>query len=95
MVLVTPLPPKPEDFPKVVDTSSHVGAPHEGKMDDPTLEEVPSTYSPTLETLGPSNDIPPIDVAHLWEEANKALGEWLVVKSSVDAATRSWFPSSV
>ena len=84
MVLVTPLPPKPEDFPKPVDTSSKVGTPDEGKMDNPTPEEVLATYSPTLETPGLSGDIPLIDIVHLWEEANKALGVWLVVKSSVD-----------
>ena len=44
MVLVTPLPPK------LVDTSSQVGAPDDGKMDDPTLEEVHATYSPTFKT---------------------------------------------
>ena len=85
MVLVTLLPPKLEDFPKPVDTSSQLGAPDEGQMDNPTPEEVPATYSPTLETPGPSSDVPPIDIAHLWEEANKALGDWLAVKSSVDA----------
>ena len=83
VVLVTPLPPKPEVFPKLVDTSSQVGTTDEGKMDDPTPEEVPATYSPTLKTPGPSGDTP-IDIAHLWEEANKALGDWLAVKSSVD-----------
>ena len=46
MVLVTPLPPKPEDFPKLVDTFSQVGAPGEGKMDDPTPEEVPCHLLP-------------------------------------------------
>ena len=50
MVLVTSLPPKPEEFPKLVDTSSQVGAPDEGKIDDPTPEEVHATYSPTIET---------------------------------------------
>ena len=53
-------------------------------MNDPTPEEVPATYSPTLKTPGPSSNIHPIDIAHPWEEANKALGDWLVVKSSVD-----------
>ena len=65
MVLVTPPPPKPEDFSKLVDTSSQVGTPDEGKVDDPTPEEVPVTYSPTLETPGPSGDTPSIDIAHL------------------------------
>ena len=68
-----------------MDTSSKVDTPDEGKMDDPTPEEVPATYSPTLKTLGTSSDVPPIHVAHLQEEANKAFGDWLAVKSSVDA----------
>ena len=59
MVLVTPLPPKPEDFPKLVETSSQVGVPDEGEMDDPTLEELHATYSPTIKTPGPSSDVPP------------------------------------
>ena len=37
MVLVMPLPPKLEDFPKLVDTSSQVGALDEGNLDNPTL----------------------------------------------------------
>ena len=85
MVLVTPLPLKLEDFPKLVDTSSQVGTPDDGKMDDPTPEEVHATYSPTIKTPGPSCDVPPLDVGHLWEEANKALGDWLAIKSSIDA----------
>ena len=86
MVLVTPLPPKPEDFLKPVDTSSQTGTLDEGELDDPTLEEVFATYSPTIKTLGPSGDVPPLDAAHLWEEANKTLGDWLAVKPSIDAS---------
>ena len=43
------------------------------------------TYSSTIETSDPSSDVPPLYIAHLWEEANKALGDWLVIKSSIDA----------
>ena len=85
MVLVTPLPPKLEDFPKLVDTSFQVGTPDDAKMDNPTLEEVHATYSPTIKTPGSSSNSPPLDIAHLWEEVNKALGDWLVIKSSIDA----------
>ena len=85
LVLVMLLPPKPEDFPKSMDTSSQVGTLDEGKLDDPTPEEVPATYSPTIETPGPSGNVPPLDTVHLWEEANKALGDWLTVKPSIDA----------
>ena len=85
MVLITPLSSKLEDFPKPVDTSSQVGALDEGELDDPTPEEVPATYSPTIKTPGPNGNVPPLDIAHLWGEANKALGDWLAVKSSIDA----------
>ena len=59
VVLVMPLPPKLEDFPKLVDTYSQVCSLDEDKMDDPTPEEVPATYSPTIENPGPSHDILP------------------------------------
>ena len=85
MVLITPLPPKLEDFLKLVDTSSQVGALDEGNLDDPTPEEVPATYSPTIKFPGTSSNAPHIDIAHLCKEANKVLGDWLAVKSSIDA----------
>ena len=68
-----------------MNTSSQVGALDEGNLDDPTPDEVPATYSPTNKTLGPSSDLPPLDITHLCEETNKALGDWLAVKSSIDA----------
>ena len=52
-----------------MDTSSQVGTPDEGKVDDPS-EEVHATHSPTIDTPGPSGNVPPLDIAHLWEEAN-------------------------
>ena len=85
MVLVMPLPPKPEDFPKPVDTSSQVVTLDEGDLDDPTPEEVPATYSSTIKTPGPIRNAPPLDIAHLCEGANKALGDWLAIISSIDA----------
>ena len=85
MVLVTPLPSKPEDFPWPVDTSSKVSIPDDAEMGDASLEEIPTTSSPTADTPGPSGDSPPLDVAHLWEEADKALGDLLAIKSSIDA----------
>ena len=54
-------------------------------MDNPTEEVVHATYSPTIKIPGPSSSVPPLDVAHLWEEANKALGDWLATKSSLNA----------
>ena len=84
MVLVMPLPTKPEDFPKPVDMSLQVSAPGNAEMEDASLEEIPTPSSLTAETLGPSGDAPPPDVAHLWEEANKALGDLLAIKSSLN-----------
>ena len=84
VVLATPLPTKLEDFPKPVDMSSQVSALDDAKMEDASLEEIPTPSSPTAEAPGPSSDTPPTDVAHLWEEANKALGELLMVKSSIN-----------
>ena len=39
---------------------------------------------PTAEVPGPNSYAPPPDVAHLWEEANKALGDLLMIESSID-----------
>ena len=80
VVLVTPLPTKPEDFPQPVDTSFQVSTPDNAKMEDASLEEIPAAFSPTAEAPGSSSD-----ATNLWGEANKALGELLVIKSSIDA----------
>ena len=85
MVLVTPLPTRPEDFPWPVDTSSQVSIPNDAEMEDASLEEVPAPFSPTPEAPRPSSDAPPPDTAHLWEETNKALADLLGIKSSIDA----------
>ena len=61
-----------------------MSAPDTAEMDYPT-PEIHATSSPTVGTPGSSGDIPPLDVTHLWEEANKALGDRLVIKSSIDA----------
>ena len=65
--------------------SSQESTPDTAKMDDPTPEEIHATPSPTVRTPGPSGDVPPLDITHLWEEANKARGDWLAIKSSIDA----------
>ena len=85
MVLVTPLPPKWQDLAKLVDTSSQVSTPDDAEMEDLSLEDIPATSSPTARTPGPSSDAPPLDIACLQEEANKALGDLLATKSSIDA----------
>ena len=51
----------------------------------PSPEEVPATYSLTIKIPGPSSNVPPLDIAHLCKEANKSLGDWLAVKSSINA----------
>ena len=91
MVLVTPLPTKPEDFLQPVDTSSQVSIPNDADMEDASLEEIPASSSPTAEALGPSSDTPPPDVAHLWEEANKAPGDLLPIKSSISPSAEVSF----
>ena len=63
MVLVTPLPPKQEDLAKLVDTSSQVSTPDDAEVEDPSLQEIPATSSPTAGTPGPSSNAPPLDVA--------------------------------
>ena len=65
-----------------MDTSSQVSAPDDAEMVEASLEEI---LSPTVKTPGPSSGAPPSDTSYLWEEANKALGELLATKSSIDA----------
>ena len=79
MVLVTPLPTKLEDFPKPVDMSSQMSTLDDAKMGDTSLEEIPTPSSPTAEAPGTNGDTSPTDVANLREEANKALGDLLMV----------------
>ena len=74
VVLLTPLPTKLGDFPRPVDTSSQVSTLDDAEMGDASLEEIPAASSPTAETPRPSCGTPFADAGHLWEEANKALG---------------------
>ena len=86
MVLFTPLPTKLEDFARPVDTSSQVSAPGDAEMQDGPPGGNPCcllSYSP--DNQQPSGDAPGSDAVHPQEEANKALGELLVIKSSIDA----------
>ena len=43
-------------------------------MEDTSLEDILTASSSTAKAPGPSGDAPPPDAAHLWEEANMALG---------------------
>ena len=45
LALATPLPIKPEDSAKPVDTTSQVSIPDDVEMDDPTLEEIHASPS--------------------------------------------------
>ena len=65
VVLVTPLPTKPEDFSQPVDTSSQVSTLDNSEMEDASLEEIPTTSSPTAKKPGPHGGAPPSDPAHL------------------------------
>ena len=76
--------PQTRRFPQTGEYLLQVGTPDEGEMDDSTPEEVHATYFPTTKTPGPSGNVPLLDIAHLWEEANKALGDWMEIKSSID-----------
>ena len=65
--------------------SSQVSTPDNVDMEDASLEEIPTASSPTAKTVGPNGGTPSSDAAHLWEEANKALGVLLLIRSSIDA----------
>ena len=84
MVILTPPPHKLRDLSRPVDTSSQVSALDDAEMAEASLEEIPSAISPTAEAPGPSSSTPPTDASHLQEKANKALGELLATKSSID-----------
>ena len=85
MVVLTPPPHKLRDLSGLVDTSSQVSTPDDAEMAEASLEEIPTATSPTAETPGPSGGTPPADVSHLQEKANKAQGELLATKASIDA----------
>ena len=85
MVILTPLPPKLEGISGPVDTSSQLSALDDAEMGEASLEEILAAPSPIAKTPGPSSGIPTKDVDHLWKEANKALGELLATKSSINA----------
>ena len=88
LVLATPLPLKPEDSAKPVDTSPQVSIPDNAEIDDPTLEEIHASPSPPVKTPGPRGEAPSLDVTQLQEEANKALGHLLANRSSINAHRR-------
>ena len=88
LALAAPLLLKLEDSIKPVDTSSQVSIPDNVEMDDPILEEIHASPSPLVKTLGPSGKAPSLDLIQPQEEANKALGHLLVIRSSINAHQR-------
>ena len=68
-------------------------------MDDPTLEEIHASPSPSVKTLGPSSEAPSLDFTQLQKEANQALGHLLATRSSYqclleETSFRLWDGSS-
>ena len=88
LALATPQPLKLEDSAKPVDTSSQVSIPDDAEMAAPTLDEIYVSPSPPVETPGPSSKASSLNVTHLQEEANKALGHLLATRSSINACQR-------
>ena len=84
MVILTPPPYKLGNISGPVDTSSQVSTLDDAEMGEAFLEEIPTAPLPTAETPGLSGSAPLTDAGLLWEEANKALGELLATKSSID-----------
>ena len=80
VVVLTPPPHKLKELPKLVDTSSQVDALDDVEMAEASLEEVPTTISPIAMTTRSRSITPPVDMAELWEKANKALEELLATK---------------
>ena len=54
-------------------------------MMEASLEGIPTTISAIAMTTSSGSVTPPIDVAELWENVNKALEELLATKASIDA----------
>ena len=79
---------KLDDFPKPVDTSSQVSIPDEEEVDDPMLEDIHASPSHPDGAPEGSSNAPPLEVIQLQEEANKALGCLLVMRSTINAHRR-------
>ena len=62
--------------------------PDNTEMDDPTLEEINASPSHPVKTPGPSSRTLSLDVTQLQEEAKKALGCLLAMRSTIDAHQR-------
>ena len=80
-----PLPHKLGDLSGPVDTSSQVSTPDNAEMGEASLKEILTAPSPIAGTPRPHSSTPTKDADHHQKEANKALGELLATKSSIDA----------
>ena len=80
VVILTSPPHKPKELPKPVNNPSQVSALDDVEMAEASLEGVPTTNSPIAVTTRSRSINPPVDVAELWENANKALEELLATK---------------
>ena len=80
--ILTPLPNKLKELPKLVDTSSQVSALDDVKMAEASPEGVPTTISPIVVTPRTRSITPPTDMGELEREG---LEELLATKSSIDA----------
>ena len=65
--------------------------PDDAEMDNPILEEINASPSHPVETPWPSSGAPSLDVTQLQEEANKAHGCLLVMRSTITAHQRKEF----
>ena len=83
IVVLRPPPYNLRGLFRPVDTSSQVSASNATEMAEASLADIP-TISPIAKTPGSSGGTPPADTSHLQKKANKALGELLATKSSID-----------
>ena len=84
IVVLTPPPHNLRGLFGPVDTLSQVSTRYAAEVAEASLEETP-TISSIAKTPGPCGRTPPTDASYLQEKANKALGELLVTKSSINA----------
>ena len=88
LALASSLALKLDNSTKSVDTSSQVSIPDEEEVDDPTLEDIHASPSHPDGTPEGSGNAPPLEAAQLQEEANKALGCLLAMRSTINTCRR-------
>ena len=74
-------PPKPEGPSQPVDTSSQMST----EVAEASLEDIPASISPIAAISRTGSVTPPVDKLELQANANKALGDFLTTKASIDA----------